>query len=201
VRFQLISLHEASRQLAAPFELLRVTELDEYGCFLYRCEGQMPLHRHLEHDELFWPLDHTIELKDDHGSAAQVAAHVLLISRGERVLTMNGHYGSLHTAPPDLATPLARLAEVPDNTPLPFLRCDSLRLYAERISGTSPTRQAGHDVLIAPLQGRLGLRCGGMVIVVGEWEIARIPAGTGWHLFGNGSVVWMSVEQIEAAYG
>ncbi|MBA3530867.1 MAG: hypothetical protein H0T73_02945 [Ardenticatenales bacterium] len=217
MRFQLLSIHEASHKIKAPFEPLRLTDLDEYSCFLYRCEGQMALHRHLEHDEVFWPLDHPIELVDEqgqsalpagmlarvrrgwrHGSAAQAPAHVLLLSRGERVLTMNGHYTSLDSAPPEVVAPLVRLAEVADNTPTPLLRCDSLCLYAERISGTGTTREADHDVLIAPFQGRLGLRCGGLVIVVGEWEIARIPAGTGWHLFGDGSVVWMTKERYES---
>lgn len=172
----------------------------------------MPLHRHLEHDELFWPLDHAITLAGaagglevqpgqvarmprgvPHGSAAPSAAHVLLVSRGERSLQLNGHYDSLDVEPPTLVDPMAGLAERPANTPHFLLPCDHLHLYVERVRGSGPTRQAAQDVLVAPLGSRIGLRCGGMVVVVGEWEMARVPRGSGWHLFGQGQTLWFTI--------
>lgn len=213
MRFHVVSLHEAAERLDAPFRLQPLAQIDEYSCFLYRCEGQLALHRHTEHDELFWPLDRPIRLLDEggelavqpgelacvrrgwrHASAAEIAAHVLLISRGERSLSLNGHLNTILPLPPRIINPLARLADAPHNVPVPLLRCDTLQVYAERIEGTGPARTTAHDLLVVPLTGNVGLRCGGMITVVEPWHIARLPARSGWHLFGNTTVMWMSAE-------
>lgn len=213
MRFQLVSLREASQRLEGPFQLVELTAISEYACYLYRCEGEVPLHRHLEHDELFWPQDRSIELLGEagrvrvevghlarvprgwrHGSAAHGAAHVLLLSRGERSHSANGYYSHLVPEPPSIVS-LAHSAETP-NHPQPLLRCDTLQLYSERVTGTGPSRHAEHDVLVAPIQGSVGLRCGGILVIVQERELARVPAGSGWHLFGEARVLWMTPQPV-----
>ncbi len=213
MRFQIVSLRTASRQIERPLTLHPLTEIEEYRCFLYRCEGEVPLHRHLEHDELFWPLDGPLHLLDErgqrtveagqllrvprgwkHGSSARAPVHVLLLSRAERVHSLNGHLGTLAPAPPSLADPVSALAHAGDNVPCPLLRCDTLQVYAERVAGTGHCRRAARDVLVAPLGRSVGVRCGGIVAVAQEREVVRVPAGSGWHLFGEGPVLWMTVE-------
>jgi uncharacterized cupin superfamily protein len=211
MRFQLISLREASSTLDAPFQLVELMAVGEYACYLYRCEGEVPLHRHLEHDELFWPQDRSIDLVSEHerarvepgymarvprgcrhGSAANGPAHVLLFSRVARAASLNGHYDSLSPEPPAVVSLAASLSAAPPNQPQPLLRCDTLQLYVERVVGTGASRHAEHDVLIAPLHGSAGLRCGGIMTIVQERELVRVPAGSGWHLFGQSSVLWMT---------
>jgi homogentisate 1,2-dioxygenase len=211
MRFQLISLHQGFRQARTPLSLQLLTEVDEYSCFLYRCEGEMPQHRHLEHDELLWPRDPGVELVDKrgrhevragqmalvprgwrHGSASNAGANVLLVSRGSRSLSMNGHLDDLVVPSPCLIDPAQVLNGESPNKAIPLLRCDTLQVYGERVSGSAPARTASGDVLVAPVSGTVGLRCGGMVVNVGEWELARVPAGSGWHLFGDALVVWMT---------
>jgi homogentisate 1,2-dioxygenase len=211
MRFQVISLHQAFRQVTTPFSMRLLTEVDEYSCFLFRCEGEMPQHRHLEHDELFWPRDLGIQLVDKlgrheiraghlalvsrgwrHGSASPGGAHVLLFSRGSRSLSTNGHLDDVEVLSPRLVDPTRALSGESPNTAIPLLRCDTLQVYGERIIGSSPARPALGDVLVAPVSGTVGLRCGGMVVNVGERELARVPSGSGWHLFGDALVVWMA---------
>ncbi len=211
MRFQIISLRKASLSLDAPFQLVELTELNEYTCFLYRCEGSVPIHRHLDHDELLWPQDRTIFLAGEtkklsidagqlvriprgwkHGSMSRISAHVLLISRGKRSLSLNGHYQKVEPKPPEIVAPDRGLEDVGDNMPHLLLRCDTLYLYAERVMGTGKARWANSDVLIVPIKGSIGVRCGGIVTVAQEAEMVRVPANTGWHLFGKSTVVWMT---------
>lgn len=214
MRFQVVDVRAASQALEGPFQLCLLTDVDEYGCYLYRCEGEMPLHRHPDHDELFWPLDGTLLLRGSqgehevprghlarvprgwqHGSTSRVPIHVLLLTRGPRGLTLNGHPAPPVALPPQRAEPLAALAERGANAAVPLLRCDALHVHAEQVEGSGPAREATCDVLLAPLRGTVGLRCGGLVLTLGEWQMARIPAGTGWHLFGSAPVLWMSKER------
>jgi homogentisate 1,2-dioxygenase len=211
MRFQVISLYQAFRQASTPFSLQLLTEVDDYSCFLYRCEGEMTQHRHLEHDELLWPRDLAIQLVDEqgrhevcaghlalvprgwrHGTASPGGAHVLLFSRGMRSLSTNGHLNDLQIPPLRLLDPVQALNDKNPGTTVRLLRCDTLQIYGERISGSSPARSAVGDVLVAPVSGTIGLRCGGMVVNIGEWELARVPSGSGWHLFGDALVVWMT---------
>lgn len=214
VRYRQISIFEASRGVEAPFALHALTDVDEYGCFLFRCEGTVPFHRHLTHDELFWPLDRPIRIRGEgetmtvapdhlvrvrrgwrHSSAAVEAAHVLLFSRGERSHTLNGHFDDAATAPPEEVAPMERLRAGPPNEPHFLLQCDQLHLFGERVVGSGPSRMADGDVLVVPLRGTVGLRCGGMVAVVEQGEIARLPAGSGWHLFGESEVIWATTRR------
>ena len=211
MRFQIISLRKASLALDVPFKLVELTELNEYTCFLYRCEGSVSIHRHLDHDELLWPQDRDIFLAGNvkkivveagklvriprgwkHGSMARVPAYVLLISRGQRSRSLNGYYQKVKPEPPQIVSPDAGLEDVGDNMPHLFLHCDALRLYSERVMGTGNVRWAKNDVLIIPIKGSVGVRCGGIVTVAQETELVRIPANSGWHLFGEATVVWMT---------
>lgn len=211
MRFQIISLRKVSLSLELPFQLVELTELDEYTCFLYRCEGAVPIHRHLDHDELLWPQDRDIFLAGEtqkiaidagqlvriprgwkHGSMSRISAHVLLISRGKRSLSLNGYYQNVKPKPPQIVSPDAGLEDVGDNMPHLLLHCDTLHLYTERVIGTGQVRWANSDVLIVPIKGSVGVRCGGIVTVAQETELVRIPANTGWHLFGQATVVWMT---------
>lgn len=211
MRFQTISLRQVSVKLEVPFELLELTEIDEYTCFLYRCEGEVPLHRHLDHDELLWPQDRPIYLTSEreerrieagdmvrivrgwkHRSKASHASYVLLISRGKRVLSLNGYYRIPPPTPPQVICLEEELIPFAINIPQPLTSCDTLHLYIEHVTGTGPSRRATNDILITPTKGNVGLRCGGIVVIIEEMELARIPAGCGWHLFGEANVVWMT---------
>ncbi|MGB0387723.1 MAG: hypothetical protein ACPGWR_23140 [Ardenticatenaceae bacterium] len=215
MRFQVISLRKVSVPLEVPFQLLELTELNEYTCFLYRCEGAVPLHRHLDHDELLWPQDKDIFLAGEvkkivveagklvriprgwkHASMSRVPAYVLLISRRKRSRSLNGHYQKRLPQPPQVVAPETLLDDIGDNMPLLMLSCDTLRLYAERVFRTGPVRRAEHDVLIVPIKGSVGVRCGGIVVVAQETELVRVPANCGWHLFGEATVVWMTPQEI-----
>lgn len=214
MRYQQISIFDASREVEAPFALHSLTDVDEYGCFLFRCEGTVPYHRHLTHDELFWPLDRPIRIRGEgstltvhrdhlvrvrrgwrHSAAAVESAHVLLFSRGERSHTMNGHFDVAEAAPPEEVAPLDLLRTNPPNEPRYLLKCDQLHLFGERVMGSGPCRRADGDVLVVPLRGSVGLRCGGLVAVVEQGEIARLPAGSGWHLYGEAEVIWATTRR------
>ena len=130
MRFEIVSLRQISQRVAEPFEPQQVIAVDEYDCSLYRCEGATPLHRHVDHDELLWPLDHAIALRGEgaarripaghlarvrrgwkHGSASDHGSYVLHISRAARSRALNGHHSSLHAAPQVGGSGLPRLRD------------------------------------------------------------------------------------------
>lgn len=64
-----ISIPEQAGRLSEPFTMIDLATIDDLVLSVYLCQGTMPIHRHLDQDELFLVYSGTISLESEIGTA------------------------------------------------------------------------------------------------------------------------------------
>jgi homogentisate 1,2-dioxygenase len=68
-KLETIRIAEYASQLSEPFTMIDLVQVDDLALSIYLCQGTMPLHRHLDQDELFLVHSGTISLESEWGTA------------------------------------------------------------------------------------------------------------------------------------
>jgi homogentisate 1,2-dioxygenase len=68
-KLETISIAEHASRLSEPFTMIDLVQVDDLVLSIYLCQGTMPLHRHLDQDELFLVYSGTISLESEWGNA------------------------------------------------------------------------------------------------------------------------------------
>jgi homogentisate 1,2-dioxygenase len=68
-KLETISIAEHVSRLSEPFTMIDLAQVDDLVLSIYLCQGTMPLHRHLDQDELFLVYSGTISLESEWGNA------------------------------------------------------------------------------------------------------------------------------------
>jgi len=128
-----------------------------------------------------------------HITAAEGVSFVVSVSCTNPVISRNGYHSPKPPDPLRHANPEALLTTATTTTPHFLLHCDTLRFYAQRLSGAIPSGSSGQGVWVIPLSGTVGVRCGGVVTTLKPTEIVQVTAHRNWHLFGKADVVWAAL--------
>lgn len=212
MRLQVISLRKAAESLDTPFTPQPLLVLGEYTLALIRCEGNADPYRNMDYDELLWPQDGALMVQGEpgdlrveagellciprgwkHSTIANGVAFVLSVSRTDHAISRNGYHLPKPPEPPRHANPEHLLEEAESDGSHFLLHCDALSFYAQRLKGATSSGSSGQGVWVIPLNGTVGVRCGGVVTTLKPTEIVQVPAHRSWHLFGKADVVWAAL--------
>lgn len=77
-----VNLQEQAAQLAEPFTMIDLVEIDDLTLSVFLCQGSMPFHRHLDQDELFLVTTGTITVEGEWGSVLLRPGEMTVVPKG-----------------------------------------------------------------------------------------------------------------------
>jgi homogentisate 1,2-dioxygenase len=77
-----INIAEQATQLAEPFTMVDLAQIDDLVLSVFLCQGRLPFHRHMDQDELFLPYSGTIHLETDWGSLSLRPGDATVVPKG-----------------------------------------------------------------------------------------------------------------------
>ena len=77
-----VSIAEQATQLAEPFTMVDLAQIDDLSLSVFLCQGTLPFHRHMDQDELFLAHNGTIHLETDWGSLTLRPGEAAVVPKG-----------------------------------------------------------------------------------------------------------------------
>lgn len=77
-----VSYAEQAARLTEPFTMVDLAQIDDLGLSIFLCEGTLPLHRHLDQDELFLVHSGTISLESEWGGVILRPGELAVVPKG-----------------------------------------------------------------------------------------------------------------------
>ena len=159
-----INIAEQATQLAEPFTMVDLAQIDDLALSVFLCQGTLPFHRHLDQDELFLPYSGAIHLETDwgnlhlrpgdaavvpkgvgHRSSSLQRSLVLLLQPRLMITRRNGHR-RLYAREDEQGLPRVSVPAVghdleADFEPVPLIDVDTFALTLTVCQGMGPWRQ------------------------------------------------------------
>jgi homogentisate 1,2-dioxygenase len=216
-----VSLAERAAGLDRPFAMNEVAQVDELALSVYRCEGTMPLHRHLDQDEAFLVHSGSISLESEWGSAvlrpgelsvvpkglghrstSLVRSLVLLFQPRGMVNRRNGHR-RVFVLPQQGRLEKVSVPAVGRQITMPFrpialadLDVCTLTLTACRGAGLWQQNDAGASLVLCHT-GHILVDVGSGEMDLNAWELTVIPSGMAYRLSSPGHALALGIERHE----
>lgn len=219
MKLERISIPEQARRLSEPFTMIDLATIDDLALSVYLCQGTMPLHRHLDQDELFLVYSGTISLESEigtailrpgefavarkgvgHRSSSLLRSLVLLLQprlmanrrNGDRKLYANQDEGRIEKAS---LVALGRQIAVPFN-PVTVADVDTYAVTLTLCLGLGPWTQTDKQAsLILCHDGRLEIETDRGELVLEAGELVILPKGVRHRLSSRGRAVVLGVER------
>ncbi|MBN1658900.1 MAG: cupin domain-containing protein [Anaerolineae bacterium] len=77
-----VNIQEQAAQLAEPFTMIDLIEIDDMTLSVFLCHGSLPFHRHLDQDELFLVASGTITVEGEWGSVLLRPGEMTVVPKG-----------------------------------------------------------------------------------------------------------------------
>ncbi|HSJ56023.1 MAG TPA: cupin domain-containing protein [Anaerolineae bacterium] len=77
-----VNIHEQAAQLAEPFTMIDLIEIDDLTLSVFLCQGSLPFHRHLDQDELFLVASGTITVEGEWGTVLLRPGEMTVVPKG-----------------------------------------------------------------------------------------------------------------------
>lgn len=214
-----INIAEQATQLAEPFTMVDLAQIDDLALSIFLCQGAMPFHRHLDQDELFLPHNGTIQLETEWGSLTLRPGEATVVPKGighrsssaQRSLVLlfqprlmitrrNGHRRLFALKDKGALAKVSVFAagrQLEDRfEPLPLIDVDAFALTLTLCQGTGPWWQAGRQSsLVLCYQGLVTLDSGLGRLSLGDGELAVVPKGMRFRLSSPGRSLVLGVQK------
>lgn len=214
-----VSIAEQAAQLAEPFTMVDLAQIDDLSLSVFLCQGTLPFHRHMDQDELFLPYNGTINLETDWGSLTLRPGEAAVVPKGvghrssslQRSLVLllqprlmitrrNGHRrlfsAKKRAALRKVNVLAAGRQQEADFEPLPMLDVDTFALTLAVCQGTGPWWQADRQSsLVLCYQGEITLESQTGRLSLYDGELAVVPKGTSYRLSSPGRSLVLGVQK------
>lgn len=80
-RIEVINIGDHGVHLKDPFTMVDLAQIDDLSLSLFLCQGNMPMHRHLDQDELFLVHSGTISLDSEWGTVMLRAGELTVVPK------------------------------------------------------------------------------------------------------------------------
>lgn len=77
-----VNIQEQAAQLAEPFTMIDLIEIDDVTLSVFLCQGSLPFHRHLDQDELFLVTSGTITVEGEWGTVLLRPGEMTVVPKG-----------------------------------------------------------------------------------------------------------------------
>jgi homogentisate 1,2-dioxygenase len=77
-----VNYAEQAARLTEPFTMVDLVQIDDLSLSVFLCEGALPMHRHLDQDELFLVHSGTVSLESDWGTAILRPGELAVVPKG-----------------------------------------------------------------------------------------------------------------------
>jgi mannose-6-phosphate isomerase-like protein (cupin superfamily) len=81
-RLRKVNIHEQAAQLAEPFTMIDLIEIDDVTLSVFLCQGSLPFHRHVDQDELFLVTSGTITVEGEWGTVLLRPGEMTVVPKG-----------------------------------------------------------------------------------------------------------------------
>jgi len=81
-RLEVISIAQRGAQLSRPFTMIDLAQIDDLMLSIFLCQGMLPMHRHVDQDELFLVHSGTISLESDWGDVVLGPHELAVVPKG-----------------------------------------------------------------------------------------------------------------------
>lgn len=216
-----IDLAQEAARLSEPFTMIDLAQVDDLALSVFLCQGTLPLHRHLDQDELFLVHSGTISLESDwgnvilrpgelavvpkglgHRSSSLLRSLVLLFQPRLVVNRRNGHRrlfaleGAGHLEKTSLPA-VGRQIAVPFR-PIAVAHLDTFALNLLLCQGTGPWWQPQRgSSLVLCYDGHLTLDSDLGQISLQAHELVVVPKGIAFRVSSTSRAVMLNVERHE----
>jgi homogentisate 1,2-dioxygenase len=205
-KLETVRISEHASRLSEPFTMIDLIQVDDLVLSIYLCQGTMPLHRHLDQDELFLVHSGTISLESEwgtailrpgelavapkgvgHRSSSLLRSLVLLLQprlmvnrrNGDRRLFALKDKGRLEK----VSIPAMGRQIVTPFKPIVVTHLDTFALHLMICDGTGPRWRTDRQAsLIFCYDGQLDLDCDLGQISLHNGELAVVPRGVSYQL-------------------
>ena len=79
---EVISIAEQGARLSQPFTIIDLAQIDDLVLSIYLCQGTLPMHRHVDQDELFLVHSGAISLESDWGDVVLRPHELAVVPKG-----------------------------------------------------------------------------------------------------------------------
>jgi homogentisate 1,2-dioxygenase len=214
-----VSIAEQAAQLAEPFTMVDLGQIDDLVLSIFLCQGTLPFHRHLDQDELFLPYNGTIHLETDwgsltlrpgdaavvpkgvgHRSASLQRSLVLLFQPRPMVTRRNGHrrlfavkeQAALHK----VSLPAVGQRQEANFEPAPVLDVDTFALTLAVCQGRGPWWRADQQSsLVLCYEGQITLESQDDPLSLHKGELVVVPKGYSYRVSSPGRSLVLGVRR------
>ena len=196
-----ISIAEQAAQLAEPFTMVDLAQIDDLALSVFLCQGTLPFHRHLDQDELFLPHSGAIHLETERGnlhlrpgdaavvpkgvghrSSSLQRSLVLLLQPRLMITRRNGHRRLFAArgkeALQQVSVPAVGRQLEANFDPVPVLDFDTFALTLTVCQGIGPWQQEDRQAsLVLCYQGQVTLEGQIDRLSLRDGELAVVPKG------------------------
>lgn len=203
---KVVNIANAAERLKEPFQLLRLTQIDDLAVDVYLCQGAVVWHRHIDEDELFITYNGIMTLETEWGTVTLRPWEMALVPKGVGHRSLSAWPSTVLLLRPTLLTDRKngdrRLYVLPDEAHLrkisligsgewpgmPFrprilLEIEDFSLRLLRCLGRGPwIEPRSGDTLLLVQQGTLLLESEEEQLPLMSGELVRVPKHTGHRL-------------------
>lgn len=214
-----ISIAEQATQLAEPFTMVDLAEIDDLALSVFLCQGTLPFHRHLDQDELFMPHSGTIRVESDwgnvtlrpgdltvvpkgvgHRSSSLLRSLVLLLQPRLMISRRNGDRRLFALKESQvlqkISVPAAGQRLTATFEPSPLIDIDTYALTLTVCEGTGPWWQADRQSsLVLCHQGQVTLESRSEHLSLHSGELAVVAKGVPYRLSSPGRALVLGLEK------
>jgi homogentisate 1,2-dioxygenase len=218
-KLETIRISEHASRLSEPFTMIDLIQVDDLVLSIYLCQGTMPLHRHLDQDELFLVYSGTISLESEwgtailrpgelavapkgvgHRSSSLLRSLVLLLQPRLMVNRRNGDRRLFALKDKDrlekVSIPAMGRQIATPFKPIVVTHLDTFALHLMICDGTGPRWRTDRQAsLIFCYDGQLDLDSDLGQISLHNGELAVVPRGVSYQLSSGGRTVVVGVRR------
>jgi homogentisate 1,2-dioxygenase len=214
-----INIAEQATQLADPFTMVDLAQIDDLALSVFLCQGTLPFHRHMDQDELFLPYSGIIQLETDwggltlqpgeaavvpkgigHRSSSLQRSLVLLLQPRLMITRRNGHRRLFAIKEKDVLQKVSvpdagrQLEATFESTSV--LDVDTFALTLTVCQGVGPWWQADRQSsLVLCHQGQVTLESQADRLSLRDGELAVVPKGISYRISSPGRSLILGVQK------
>jgi len=217
-----VNVSQIAKTLEHPFSMATLARVGDVVVSVYICQGTLPWHNHVDHDELFWAYEGTILLESDwgelalrpgelavvpkgvrHRSSSALRASVLLLRCGFAPDRKNGRRRLYTTTVIQAKLTRASLHNVLQRHALPFefrtaAWVDDTAVQVAHGEGTwSVEVPASHDLLIFVWSGTATARTSQSMVHLHPGDFTAVPRGTVYQLSTTRNTALVRVTRLD----
>ena len=217
---EVISIAEQGARLSKPFTMIDLAQIDDLMLSIFLCQGTLPMHRHVDQDELFLVHSGTISVESEWGDVALRPHELVVVPKGvghrsasllpSVVLLLQPHVvvdrrngdRRLFVLEGEKRLEKVNLAAMGHQVVVPFnpVLVDHLDVYAVQLTlceGAGPWQAESHQAnLILCYDGQLTVDTEGLgQASLGPAELTVIPSHVSYRLLSTGRALMLGLKR------